>query len=86
MDAGKIFKELCTPAKIYFILAVISFVFAMINKVNMQTTLTNLLFAVVWTYILGWLCSKGYKSVSWFLVLLPYVLILLGIVFVIIKV
>lgn len=86
MDAGKIFKELCTPAKIYFILAVISFVFAMINKVNMQTTLTNLLFAVVWTYILGWLCSKGYKSVSWFLVLLPYVLILLGVVFVMIKV
>jgi hypothetical protein len=86
MDAGKIFKELCTPAKIYFIIAVISFVFAMINKVNMQTTLTNLLFAVVWTYILGWLCSKGYKSVSWFLVLLPYVLILLGVVFVIIKV
>ena len=86
MDAGKIFKELCTPAKIYFVIAVISFVFAIIHKVNMQTTLTNLLFAVVWTYILSWLCNKGYKSVSWFLVLLPYVLLLLGIVFIVIKV
>ena len=27
-----------------------------------------------WTFILNKLCSSGYKSLSWFLVLFPYVL------------
>ena len=32
----------------------------------------------IWTIILGWLCSKGYVNVSWFLLLLPYILIVLA--------
>ena len=87
MDAMKIFQELCTPAKIYFIIALIGVFFAIFTKACcIETTLTNLVFAVVWTYILSWLCTKGYKSVSWFLVLLPYVLILLGVVAVMTKI
>ena len=75
------FQELCTPAKIYFIIALLSTFLAIVNRVCcIETTLTNLVFALIWTYILSWLCSKGYESVSWFLVLLPYVLILLGVV------
>ena len=35
-------------------------------------------YAFIWTYVLGWLCDKGFTSISWFLVLLPYVLILLA--------
>ena len=31
------------------------------------------LYILVWTYILQFLCSKGYKTVSWFLVLLPII-------------
>lgn len=31
------------------------------------------LYILVWTYILQFLCSKGYKKVSWFLVLLPII-------------
>lgn len=31
------------------------------------------LYILVWTYILHFLCSKGYKTVSWFLVLLPII-------------
>jgi F0F1-type ATP synthase assembly protein I len=42
-----------------------------------MAVLGKLIFAVLYTFVLGWLCSKGYKSLSWFLVLLPYVLILL---------
>jgi hypothetical protein len=39
--------------------------------------LGQLIFAVIYTFILSWLCSKGWKSLAWFLVLLPYILILL---------
>lgn len=31
-------------------------------------------YILFWTYILNKLCSSGYKSLSWFLVLFPYVL------------
>jgi hypothetical protein len=39
--------------------------------------LSNLLFALVYTFILSWLCKIGLTALSWFLVLLPFVLILL---------
>ena len=40
------------------------------------------IYILVWTWILQFLCKKGYKTVSWFLVLLPAIafssLILIG--------
>lgn len=33
----------------------------------------------VWTYILNAICRAGYVSVSWFLVLLPFILFFVGI-------
>lgn len=38
----------------------------------------KLFFAFIWTYVLGWLCNKGFTMLSWFLVLLPYILIVLA--------
>jgi hypothetical protein len=38
----------------------------------------NLVFALVWTILLAWLCNMGYKTISWFLVLLPYILMALA--------
>jgi len=72
------FKSLCTPAKIYFAIAIVSCVFALFNHMSILAVFIKLIFAFLWTYVLGWLCEKGYKSVSWFLVLLPYVVILLA--------
>ena len=41
----------------------------------------KILYVIFWTWILNLLCSKGLKSLSWFLVLVPFVLfaLLLGI-------
>jgi energy-coupling factor transporter transmembrane protein EcfT len=75
---NKEFSKLCTPAKIYFGIAVIASVFALINGVKIIAVFLKLLFAFIWTFILAWLCDKGYKSLSWFLVLLPYVVIILA--------
>ena len=82
MDFSKKFQELCTPAKIYFVIALVGCFMLVLNRVSVSITLSKLMFALIWTYILSWLCGKGYKSVSWFLVLFPYVMILLGVVFV----
>jgi hypothetical protein len=74
------FSKLCTPAKIYLAIAVIACIVALIGGLGIIAVFMKLVFAFIWTFILGWLCSKGYKSLSWFLVLLPYIVILLGIV------
>jgi len=38
------------------------------------------LYVVFWTFILNLICSQGYKNISWFLVLFPFILffILIG--------
>jgi hypothetical protein len=75
---SKDFSKLCTPAKIYFAIAVIASLFALFNGVKIIAVLFKLLFAFIWTFILGWLCDKGFKTLSWFLVLLPYIVITLA--------
>jgi hypothetical protein len=75
---NKEFSKLCTPAKIYFAIAVIASVFALFKGVGVMTVAIKLLFAFIWTYVLGWLCNKGLKTLSWFLVLLPYIIIALA--------
>ena len=71
------FNNLCTPAKIYFAFSVLSCIIMLFNKISILAVFSKLVFAFLWTFVLGWLCSKGYKSISWFLVLLPFILMLL---------
>ena len=72
------FRYLCTPAKIYFAIAVIAAVFAILNGAALMGVFMNLVFAFLWTFFLGWLCKKGLKTLSWFLVLLPYIIMALA--------
>jgi len=74
----KDFSKLCTPAKIYFAIAVIATIIALVSGASIMIAFWKLVFAFIWTFILGWLCDKGYTSISWFLVLLPYIIILLA--------
>jgi len=75
---NKEFSKLCTPAKIYFVIAVLACIFALISGVKVVAVFFKLVFAFIWTFILAWLCDKGYKGISWFLVLLPYIIIALA--------
>ena len=72
------FSKLCTPAKIYFAIAVIASVVALLSGVRIMAVVFKLFFAFIWAFLLGWLCQKGFKALSWFLVLLPYILIALA--------
>lgn len=69
-------RSLCTPAQIYLGLAIVVAIVAVLNRVNLAFVGVKLLFAVAWSYFLGWLCKKGYSNISWVLVLMPYVAIL----------
>lgn len=77
MFSSKEFEKICTPAKLYFALAILSIFFGLFNGFHVLAVLSNLLFALVYTFILSFLCKIGLSALSWFLVLLPFVLILL---------
>lgn len=74
----KEFSKLCTPAKIYFAIAVIATIIALFNGISLMMAFFKIVFAFIWTFVLGWLCDKGYTSISWLLVLLPYIIIALA--------
>jgi len=48
---------------------------------NMMYFVFKFMYIITWTFILQRLCRSGYKNISWFLVLLPYILgaVLIGI-------
>ena len=73
------FKKMCTPAQVYLVIAALAGVLALLNRNSVSHVVVNFLFALAWTFVLSWLCQQGYENLSWFLVLLPYVILLLGI-------
>ena len=61
--------KLCSPAFIYFVIA--------IKKTGLVASFVSLLFVLIWTWFLNFLCKKGYKGISWFLLFLPFLSVLL---------
>jgi hypothetical protein len=41
---------------------------------NIVFFIFKIIYIIVWTYILQELCKNGYKSISWLLVLFPFIL------------
>lgn len=74
MSASVDFSKFCTPAKIYLVLSILASVLALFNRMPLIPVAFNLLFAFIWAWVLAWLCRKGLKAVSWFLVLLPFIM------------
>ena len=66
---------LCNPAMLYLILSIITILMGISAQVQVSVYVVKLIWMVVWVYILNLLCSKGYTTVSWVLVLLPFILI-----------
>lgn len=66
--------DLCTPAIVYLVLSVISIV-ATARGASVSNLFVNVLFVGLWTFLLNFLCQRGYTALSWILVLLPIVLL-----------
>ena len=91
-------SNLCTPAKLYFIISLILLAISLyydltrnekdkicLGKINCKVEskpvfyILNILFILLWAFILNMLCRFGWSKLSWFLFLFPY--IILGIAF-----
>lgn len=72
--------KICTPAVVYLFLSILSILFAIYNNVGMLSILVKWIFTMLWTWVLNYICSSGYPTVAWVLVLLPFILLLLIIV------
>ena len=48
------------------------------QKDTRTSYIVQAVFIVLWTWVLSYLCKKGFSNLSWFLVLLPWVLMFLA--------
>ena len=76
------FTSLCTPAMVYVVLAIIS-ILMMIGSASIMSMIGKLFFVALWTWFLNFLCKKNLTGIAWFLVLLPFILIALIMLFVV---
>jgi len=74
-------NKLCSPAMLYLVIAAIAIIGAFIKRMSIMSIAVKVLFVALWTWFLNFLCSKGHTGISWFLVLLPFVMLILAVVF-----
>jgi hypothetical protein len=68
------FSKYCTPAQLYLVLGAIGLIMGFLKNYGVWTLLTQAFILVLWAWVLNWLCSKGFKAISWILVLLPFIM------------
>ena len=66
------FDALCDPAKLYLVLSIVALIVALFKRIPLTTLVLKAFFILFWTWVLNYLCLKGFKMVSWFLVLFQF--------------
>lgn len=69
-------SKLCTPAMLYLVFSAITIIYGVMQNFKPISLIIKVVFVGLWTWVLNWLCSKGYSVISWVLVLLPFILML----------
>jgi len=80
MSLLKTFRSLCTPAIASLILGVISML-GSITQVSIIFSILHLIVTIVWALFLDFLCTKGFGALSWFLLLVPYIVVTIVLIF-----
>ena len=70
------FSKYCTPAYLNIALGVAILIGAFLSGLKKETLVAEALFIGIWALGLKWLCSKGYKIISWSLAVVPVILAL----------
>ena len=52
-------------------------------KFSIMTIVTKGFFVLLWTWILNFLCKKGFKTLAWIMVLLPFILLFFAMFFIV---
>jgi hypothetical protein len=68
--------QLCAPAMLYLVLSLIWILLTNTIGVHIATQILKVIFMLLWTFVLNELCNNGFSTVSWILVLLPFVIML----------
>jgi hypothetical protein len=67
--------SLCLPALIYLIIAIISIISTVAyGQFELLALVLQIVFVGLWTWLLNYICKRGYEGLSWFLLLLPYII------------
>jgi hypothetical protein len=74
--------SICAPALIYLVFSLLAILYMIYDHYNAGSVIIKVLFIAIWTWILNLLCTSGFEALSWFLVLLPFILFILFIVIV----
>jgi len=82
------FGNLCMPSKVYLVLSVLFLIFTAFNTFSYMTFFVKFIFILLWiifiglwSFMINWVCQKGYESISWLLVILTYVFFFLLLLF-----
>jgi hypothetical protein len=74
-------SNLCTPAFVYLVISSITILLSVSYGIRFASILAKMILVLIWTWFLNYLCLKDMKGLSWFLVLLPYLLIFVIVLF-----
>ena len=67
-------ESICSPAIAYLIISSIILIVSASSH-SLLYILSKAFFMAVWAWFLSHLCKNGYGSVSWFLVIAPWILL-----------
>jgi hypothetical protein len=76
--SGSIF-DMCSPALLYLIFGVLSIIGMIFSNSKVSSILFQSIFVFFWTWILNYICRSGHTGISWFLVILPFVFLAIGV-------
>lgn len=73
----------CLPALVYLALTLFSLLLTFTSNAFTPGSATSVsifhvIFSILWFFFLNWLCSKGLSRLSWFLVLFPFIIIIVA--------
>lgn len=71
------FQDLCAPAQLYFVLAVISTLVAFYYGTRLRSVFLSIVFMLFWVWLLNKLCQWGLHILAWIIVLFPFIVILI---------
>ena len=65
-------SKFCTPAMLYFLISVIALAYTTVMKFNLMSLVFNGISIIFWSWLLNYLCKKGYSVLSWIILFLPF--------------
>ena len=72
-NTQNILSGLCTPAKLYGIISLVS-IGGFLYSQDFMKAMGQAMFSAIWIFVLNWICGEGWTGLSWFLVILPIVI------------